>query len=192
MARGGSSSTPRPRSHLPSHRLCLGAGPLLPVPHGMGLGAACHRSFPPPRGSCLNNLGTQGNAGTRSHGAAAGGGLGPPPCCSQTVRARKQTPSPSWGRGRPGLGAAGPLGRGGGGAPRGFGEGGADLCTFAFCTLPLTLAWGQALGAGGCPRRAPGQTPPQTFLLPAGLRGPWGAPSPRPPAAQPLLFLYSL
>lgn len=112
---GAPAAPPGPKaiSHLTACALERGRCPPRPTGWGWALRATAH---PPPKGSCLNNLGTQGNAGTRSHGAAAGGGLGPPPCCSQTLRARKQTPpSPSWGRGRPGLGAAGPLGRGGGG-----------------------------------------------------------------------------
>lgn len=180
---------PEAISHLTACALERGRCPPRPTGWGWALRATAHP--PPPKGSCLNNLGTQGNAGTRSHGAAAGGGLGPPPCCSQTLRARKQTPpSPSWGRGRPGLGAAGPLGRGGGGSTPQLWGGRRRFMHFRF--LYFTSDPRVGTGAGGCPRRAPGQTPPQTFLLPAGLRGPWGAPSPRPRAAQPLLFLYSL
>lgn len=44
---------------------------------------------------------------------------------------------------------------------------------------------GTGAGGRGRPRCAPSRPPPQPFLLPAGLRGPWGAPQAEPPPHGP-------
>lgn len=75
---GGSSGTPRPRSHLPSHRLCLGAGPLPPHAPWDGAGRCVPPlTHPPQRGLVLTIWALRGTPGPGPTVLLRAGGLGP-------------------------------------------------------------------------------------------------------------------